>query len=75
MAFSSCSTPAYQQPVRQSCPDEIEGQIDTAIMQAAVILFVVDIREGVTGLDQHVSERLRAANKPVILILVGAATP
>src|SRR5580698_1675830 len=34
--------------------DEIEGQIDTAIMQAAVILFVVDIREGVTGLDQHV---------------------
>ncbi len=48
--------------------DEIEGQIDIAIQQAALILFVVDIRAGVTGLDEHVSERLRAANKPVILV-------
>jgi GTPase len=55
--------------------NEIEGQIDTAIMQAAVILFVVDIREGVTGLDQHVSERLRAANKPVILVANKCDTP
>src|SRR3984957_19812764 len=28
--------------------NEIEGQINTAIQQAALILFVVDIREGVT---------------------------
>jgi GTP-binding protein len=48
--------------------EQIEGQINMAIAQAAVILFVVDIRAGVTGLDEHVSERLRAANKPVILV-------
>jgi GTP-binding protein len=48
--------------------EQIEGQIDNAIRAAAVILFVVDIRAGVTGLDEHVSARLRAANKPVILV-------
>jgi len=43
--------------------DEIEGQINTAIKQASLILFVVDIRAGVAGLDELVSERLRSASK------------
>lgn len=48
--------------------DQVEQQIDLALQQAAVILFVVDIRAGVTPLDEQVSERLRGTDKPVLLV-------
>ena len=47
---------------------DVEKQIQVAIDEAAVILFVVDIRAGVTGLDEEVNRRLRNVAKPVILI-------
>lgn len=47
---------------------EIEGQIQTAIDEAQLILFVVDTRSGLMPLDQHVAERLRGVSKPVICV-------
>lgn len=47
---------------------EIERQIDVAIEQAHIILFVVDARTGMTVLDQQVAKRLRYVNKPVICV-------
>ncbi|MGR3311290.1 MAG: ribosome biogenesis GTPase Der [Candidatus Brocadiales bacterium] len=47
---------------------EIETQIQIAIDTAHIILFVVDVREGVTPLDTTVAERLRQVNKPIILV-------
>jgi len=47
---------------------EVERQIQIAIEQADVILFVVDIRAGVVPLDEEVNRRLRAVNKPIILV-------
>jgi GTP-binding protein len=46
----------------------IEDQINLAIDSAAVILFVVDTREGMLPLDQDVARRLRSVNVPIILI-------
>src|SRR5262249_54859877 len=37
----------------------VEGQIETAIRQAHVILFVLDARAGLAPLDERVAERLR----------------
>jgi GTP-binding protein len=48
--------------------EEIEHQIDSAIEQAAVILFVVDAREGLTPLDEEVAKKLRYETKPIILV-------
>lgn len=45
---------------------EIERQIARAIDAADILLFVVDVRDGITPLDQHVAERLRHVNKPVV---------
>ncbi len=39
--------------------DHIEGQILQAIASADLVLFVVDIREGITPLDQKIAELLR----------------
>ena len=48
--------------------EEIEEQIQAAIDSAAVILFVVDTREGITPLDSKVAERLRYVQAPVICV-------
>jgi len=46
----------------------VESQIAYAVQAAALILFVVDAREGLTALDRKVAEMLRRAAKPVILL-------
>ncbi|MFO0789990.1 MAG: ribosome biogenesis GTPase Der [Pirellulales bacterium] len=46
----------------------IEEQINLAIDSADVILFVVDSRDGMLPLDQDVARRLRAVDKPIILL-------
>ena len=47
---------------------EINKQVEVAIEQADVILFVVDAMNGVTDLDDHVARILRRSRKPVILV-------
>jgi GTP-binding protein len=48
--------------------EHIEQQIETAIDLAALVLFVVDVREGVAPLDLEVAERLRHVQRPVVLV-------
>ena len=49
----------------------IEGvrrQVLTAVEEADVVAFVVDVRAGSTALDQEIAAILRRANKPVVLV-------
>ena len=48
--------------------EEINKQVDIAIEEADVILFVVDINNGVTDLDDQVANILRRSKKEVIVI-------
>ncbi len=54
---------------------QIERQIDAAIEQAHVLLFVVDGRSGIAPLDDEVARRLRYADKPVICVANKCDTP
>ena len=45
-----------------------ESQVRFAIEAAAVILFVIDAREGVTALDERIAQLLRRSKKPVLLV-------
>ena len=47
---------------------QIEQQIQFAIDQADVLLFVVDGRSGIAPLDEAVVERLRHVHKPIICV-------
>lgn len=47
---------------------EIELQIDFGIRSADMLIFVVDIREGLTALDQQIAKRFRSINKPILLV-------
>lgn len=47
---------------------EIRKQVDLAIDEANVILFLVDAQQGVTDLDVTVAQHLRKSDKPVLLV-------
>ncbi|MFN4257774.1 MAG: ribosome biogenesis GTPase Der [Gemmataceae bacterium] len=48
--------------------EDVERQIQRALLQADVILFLVDNRAGCVPLDEVVAERLRPFPKPVVLV-------
>ena len=54
---------------------DVERQIDTAMNEADLILFVVDIRDGVMPLDEDVAQRLRYLKTPIILVMNKADHP
>lgn len=60
---------------RDDLSSHVEQQIETALTEADLILFVVDVREGLMPLDEEVADRLRYLNKPVILVLNKADEP
>jgi GTP-binding protein len=60
---------------RDDLTEHVQRQIDTAMAEADLILFVVDIRDGLMPLDEEVAQRLRYVNTPVILVMNKADTP
>ena len=59
---------------RDDLSEDVDRQIETAIAEADLILFVVDIREELMPLDEEVAARLRYVNTPVILVMNKADT-
>src|SRR6476661_5509250 len=45
----------------------IRQQVDFALEESDVVLFVVDGREGINPVDKAIAERLRKAQRPVVL--------
>ena len=48
---------------------EIDKQVELAIGEADVIIFMVDVESGVTPMDEDVAILLRKVNKPVFLVV------
>src|SRR3954463_5477464 len=48
---------------------EIRKQVEVAVEEASVILFVVDAATGITDLDDAMADVLRRATKPVFLVV------
>lgn len=46
----------------------IRQQVEFAVDEADVILFVVDAKDGLAGLDHDIAQRLRKTGKPVVLV-------
>ena len=47
----------------------VDKQAEHAILEAALIIFVVDAKSGLTSADMEVALRLRRADKPVLFVL------
>ena len=48
--------------------EEINKQVQIAIEEADIILFMVDIIHGITGMDEQIADMLRRSKKEVLLI-------
>ena len=49
--------------------DNVQSQVDAALAEANLILFVVDARTGIMPHDRVVVDKLRAADKPILLVV------
>ncbi len=65
--FSVIDTGGYVQGSDDIFESEIRKQVQLAIDEASIILFLVDATSGVTHLDEAVVKLLRRSNKKVIL--------
>ena len=65
--FSVIDTGGYVQGSDDIFESEIRKQVELAIGEANVILFLVDAKEGITDLDESVVKLLRKTNKKVVL--------
>ncbi|MEG0327867.1 MAG: ribosome biogenesis GTPase Der [Erysipelothrix sp.] len=52
----------------QNFAEEIQVQVEIAIEEADMVLFVVSAMDGLTNDDQYIARLLRASNKPVIVV-------
>ena len=53
---------------RDDLGEDVERQVSLALSSSNLILFLVDVRDGLTPLDRAVAERLRASPVPVQLV-------
>jgi GTP-binding protein len=49
-------------------PANIFKQARAAIDEASLLLFIVDVREGITPVDEELARRLRTLDKPVLVV-------
>jgi GTP-binding protein len=47
---------------------EIRRQVELAIEEATVIIFMVDVMSGITEMDELVAKKLRKSGKPVVVV-------
>lgn len=47
----------------------VQSQVDAAVAEATLVLFVVDARTGIMPHDRIVADKLRAADKPIFLVV------
>ena len=49
--------------------DNVQSQVDVALAEASLVLFVVDARTGIMPHDMVVVDKLRTADKPIFLVV------
>ena len=72
--FSIVDTGGWVSGSEDVFESEINKQVQIAIEEADVILFVVDVMAGMTDLDREVAGLLRRAKKPILLVANKADT-
>lgn len=66
--FSVIDTGGYIHQSDDIFEKEIQRQVQLAIDEADVILFIVDVVDGLTDLDKDVAKLLRKSQKPIMMV-------
>ena len=65
--FSVIDTGGYVKGSEDIFEEEIRKQVEIAIQEATVIIFMVDVTTGIIDLDETVAAILRRAKKPILI--------
>jgi len=68
VAFTIVDTGGLEFGARSTVAHGVQEQIEAAIAGADVIIFLVDVRDGVIADDIEMADRLRRVKKPVLLV-------
>lgn len=66
--FTIIDTGGYITNSDDSFEGEIREQVQISIQEAQIILFMVDVKTGITDLDQEVAEILRKSGKDILVV-------
>ena len=67
--FTVVDTGGLEPKPGSSIAQAVNEQVRTAISEADIIIFLVDVKDGVTPTDQEITELLRPSEKPVLLVV------
>ncbi|HTI87418.1 MAG TPA: ribosome biogenesis GTPase Der [Alphaproteobacteria bacterium] len=68
LSFIALDTPGLEDAPAQALETRMRQQAERALDGVALVLFVIDSREGVTPHDRHFANWLRRQNVPVVLV-------
>lgn len=68
LRFRLIDTAGMDEAEKSGLESRMLAQTRAAIMEADLVLFVVDVRAGVTPMDEHFAREIRQSGKPTILI-------
>ncbi|HEU65284.1 MAG TPA: ribosome biogenesis GTPase Der [Chloroflexi bacterium] len=60
-------TGGWQAGPSTSLEQKVKQQVEVAVAQADVVIFLVDARDGVIAADEEIADVLRTADKPIVL--------
>jgi GTP-binding protein len=68
-AFTVIDTGGLEPEAEGGYPAQIRLQVETAVTEAEVVLFLVDAEAGCTPADREIAQLLRQSGKPVVLVV------
>jgi len=68
-SFSVIDTGGYAHAKEDAFADEIRGQVELAVEESDVVLFMVDVATGLTDLDEDVARLLRRSGKTTLVVV------
>ena len=67
--FTLVDTGGLEPPSEDPLKDKIRAQVDTAIDAADLLLFLMDVEDGLTPLDEEIGLWLRRLEKPLVTVV------
>jgi len=66
--FTIVDTGGLEVKPQSAIAQGVEGQVGVAITEADIIIFLVDVTDGVIPSDREIADRLRQVSKPILLV-------
>ena len=67
-SFTIVDTGGLEIKPQTTLAQEVNQQVQAAISEADILLFLVDAKEGLTPVDRDIADQLRRVDKPVLLV-------